>query len=259
VIRELAENANTYTPLGPGEERVVDERFVIWLGAGDAPWWTVVQRLRLRPAIVSETVAEVRELLATRGRTTCTWEVAESATPAGLADELLALGLVLEDDPHVIGMVLDRPPTAPVTSGIEARAVRTMDELADALRIAAEAFGMPEEQTREQLETVDRDFAREGVDGRTFLAFLDGRPVSRATATYTPHGVLLFGGATLAAARGHGAYRALVRARWDDAVARGTPLLVTHAGALSQPILRRLGFGEVSRLTILRDDFGSRS
>src|SRR5206468_8394543 len=41
--------------------------------------------------------------------------------------------------------------------------------------------------------------------------------------------------------------RALVKARWDDAVARGTPLLVTHAGALSRPILGRLGFSRSGR------------
>ena len=34
---------------------------------------------------------------------------------------------------------------------------------------------------------------------------------------------------TLPDARGRGAYRALVRARWDDAVRRGTPALVVHA------------------------------
>jgi hypothetical protein len=259
VIRELAENANTHTSLGPGEERVVDDRYVIWLGSGDAPWWTVVQRLRLRGESVAATVAEIRTLLAGRGKTTCTWEVASSAAPPDLAARLLELGLVLDDDPHVSGMVLDRPPPEPAAPHIETRAVASADELAVAVGIAADAFGMPEEQRREQLANVDRVFAREGVDGRTFLAFLDGRPVSRATAAYTPYGVLLFGGATLGDARGRGAYRALVRARWDDAVARGTPVLVTHAGAMSQPILRRLGFREVSRLTILRDDFGGSS
>ena len=58
----------------------------------------------------------------------------------------------------------------------------------------------------------------------------------------------LFGGATLPEARGRGAYRALVAARWEDAVARGTPVLVTQAGAMSRPILARLGFREVCEI-----------
>ena len=56
-------------------------------------------------------------------------------------------------------------------------------------------------------------------------------------------------------ARGRGAYRALVAARWRDAVARRTPLLVTQAGRMSRPILARLGFREVCEIRILVDRF----
>ena len=44
---ELAENANTYTPLGPTDERVVNYRYVLWMGRGDEPGWNVAQRFRL--------------------------------------------------------------------------------------------------------------------------------------------------------------------------------------------------------------------
>jgi predicted GNAT superfamily acetyltransferase len=55
-------------------------------------------------------------------------------------------------------------------------------------------------------------------------------------------------------ARGRGLYRALVRPRWNDAVARGTPALVTQANPeTSYPILRRLGFEEVCEITRLED------
>ncbi len=30
---ELAENANTYTPLGPTDQRVIDDRYVLWRAA----------------------------------------------------------------------------------------------------------------------------------------------------------------------------------------------------------------------------------
>ena len=57
--------------------------------------------------------------------------------------------------------------------------------------------------------------------------------------------VYLAGGATLPDYRGRGAYRALVRARWDAAVERGTPVLTVGAGEMSRPILERLGFSIV--------------
>ena len=52
------------------------------------------------------------------------------------------------------------------------------------------------------------------------------------------NGSYLFGGAVLPEARGRGAYRALVHARWQDAVARGTPLAVTDAGSQSREAKR---------------------
>ena len=57
----------------------------------------------------------------------------------------------------------------------------------------------------------------------------------------------------LPAYRGRGIYRALVRARWDEAVRRGTPVLVTQAGAMSRPILEELGFRVVGTILRLED------
>jgi predicted acetyltransferase len=65
--------------------------------------------------------------------------------------------------------------------------------------------------------------------------------------------VLLSGGATAPWARGRGAYRALVRARWEDAAARGTPTLAVQAGSMSAPILRRLGFEKVMQFRRIED------
>ena len=48
-VLELAENANTYTPLGPDDERVVTDRYVLWMGRGGDPGSNVAQRFRLAP------------------------------------------------------------------------------------------------------------------------------------------------------------------------------------------------------------------
>jgi hypothetical protein len=78
-------------------------------------------------------------------------------------------------------------------------------------------------------------------------------PSGRRAPTFTERGAVLHAGATRAEARGRGAYRALVAARWGDAAACGTPALVTWAGPMSRPILERLGFREIGTLRILRD------
>jgi GNAT superfamily N-acetyltransferase len=246
-VLELAENANTYTPLGPQDERLVNDRYVLWMGRGDAPGWNVAQRFRLDAGEVESVRGEIHDALRARGRTACTWEVGSSATPPDLVDRLLALGLVPDaPDDLAIGMVLDRPP-AQATVGVEVRRAETPEDHLEAARIAAVAFGMPEPAGREEGEPDPRNVV--------YLAYVDDRPVARATGSFSEHGVTLFGGATLPEARGLGAYRALVAARWEDAVERGTPVLVTQAGKMSRPILERLGFRSVCEIRILLDEF----
>jgi hypothetical protein len=76
-----------------------------------------------------------------------------------------------------------------------------------------------------------------------------------ANAVFADAGVMLLGGGVLPEARGRGCYQALVEARWDDAVERGTPALVVQAGAMSRPILERLGFQRIATLRVLVDRF----
>jgi GNAT superfamily N-acetyltransferase len=252
----LAENANTHGPLGPHHERIENDRFVLWMGPSDHPAYSVVQRLRLTPETVDATVEEVHGILRERGRYRCTWEIGSSATPPDLRERLYARGLVDDDDPDVAAMVLAHPPPPP-PPGVEARPVRSVEEYIEAKRVAHAAFGMPDEPGKDEWWRAGYEEQETLGYGRTFVALVDGRIVAHASSSYTEHGVTLNGGATAPDARGRGAYRALVSARWDDAVERGSPVLVTQAGAMSRPILERVGFVEVARIWIMLDDFTS--
>jgi hypothetical protein len=253
----LAENANTHSPLDAHHERIENERFVLWMGPGYHPSHNVAQRLRLTPETVDATVEEVHGILRERGRYACTWEIGSSATPSDLRGRLYARGMVDDGDPDVVAMVLASPPPPP-PPGVEARPVRDADEYVEAKRVAHAAFGMPTEDPAE-VERWRRNWEAEQASrrARTFVSLIDGRIVAHGTSTYTEHGVTLNGGSTAPDARGRGAYRALVSARWDDAVEHGIPVLVTQAGAMSRPILERVGFAEVARIWILLDDFTS--
>ena len=243
---ELAENANAYTPLGPTDERIVTGRYVLWMGQGDEPGWNVAQRFRFELGELDDVRAEIHDHLRERGRTACSWEVGTHARPAGLVERLHELGLV-DDEPTslAIGMVLSEPP-APGPPDVEVRRVETDDEFYEAERIAAIAFG-GKPPIRRPYEPNPND--------SIYLAFVDSKPVARGSAAFGERGATLFGGSTLPEARGRGAYRALVAARWEDAVARGTPVLVTQAGPMSRPILGRLGFRELCEIRILVDRF----
>ena len=251
MLREVAEYPNSFGPLGPRDERIETARFTLCMGPGTT--WNTVQRQRFGAGEVDEVLAEVRSLLRERGRTKTQWEIGSAAEPPGLPELRLERGLVHDRDPYAVALVLtEAPPAGP--PGIEARAVETFEEFAAATEVQWEAFGTPEGEIAEARGLL----ADRWRDAPLVMhaAWLDGRIVSAGTCAATEHGLLLYGGATRSDARGRGAYRALLRARWDEAVARGTPALITQGGSMSRPILERAGFRRVGHIHMLVDEFG---
>ena len=192
-----------------------------------------------------------------RKRPRATWWIGGSTTPDELEEQLLALGLspaaMPINEPVYGALALVRPP-AGSSEGILARPIESYEEFLTSADIMGVAFQQTDEQ-REGFRNAAPmlyELGRQGISA-TYLAFVDDKPVASATAVFADAAVMLVGGATLSEARGRGCYRALVEARWQDAVKRGTPALVVQAGAMSRPILERLGFELVSDLRVLVD------
>jgi hypothetical protein len=242
VLREVAEYPNSFGPLSPGAERVETERYTLCLGVGST--WNTVQRQRFPLDELDDVLEEVRAHLRERGRTQTQWEVGSKA-PEGLVDVLLARGL--RADGHAVALVLRAEPPAP--EGLVARRIETFEEYAAANAVQWEAFESPASEIAEGRASLEERY-RDTVN-LMHGVWLDGELVCAGTATPSEHGLLLYGGATLPRARGRGAYRALIRARWDDAAALGTPALITQGGPMSRPILERVG-----EVHMLIDDFG---
>ena len=118
-----------------------------------------------------------------------------------------------------------------------------------------EAFGATEEEIEESRSLLPKTW--QDTVNVMHAAWLDGELVAAGTSAPTEHGLLLYGGATAPHARGRGAYRALLHARWQEAVGNGTPALITQGGSMSRPILERLGFERVGEIHMLLDEFGA--
>jgi hypothetical protein len=251
VLRELAEYPNSYGPLGPSDERIETDRFTLCMAPGKR--WNTVQRQRFRAEEVDDVLAEVRSLLRQRGRDRTQWEIGSKAEPPNLVELLLERGVVRDKEPYAVALVLTEAPPAPAP-GLVARRVETFEEYAAANAVQWEAF----ESSAEELEEARRLLPQRWRESVNLMhaVWLDGEVVAAGTSAPTAHGLLLYGGATVAPARGRGAYRALIRARWDDAVARGTPALITQGGSMSRPILERIGFERVGEVHMLLDEFG---
>lgn len=253
LLRDIAEYPNSFGPLGPKEERIETHRYTLCMGQGLG--WNTVQRQRFPAEEVDEVVEEVRSLLRSRGRDSTQWEIGSGAEPHDLVELLLQRGLERDAEPFAVAMVLRTEPPVP-PPGIEARRVETFDEYVAANEVQLAAFSTTDTEAAEHRDGL----AARWRESPTIMhaAWQEGVIVSAGKCAPTSFGLLLYGGATRPAARGRGAYRAVLRARWDEAVARGTPALFTQAGAMSRAILERLGFERVGHVHILLDELGHR-
>ncbi len=210
-------------------------------------------RLRFTDEGVDERIETVRRWFADQGRDEFVWWVGPSATPPDLETRLLARGAVPWRDGVIASMLVERaPPTVP---GIDVRRVASYEEFVIAREIAWHVAGFTAEQSAEVLTTLPEKWESRvrSDEGAAYLAYVDGEPVASADILFLPFAGFLSGASTLPQHRGRGIYRALIRARWDEAVRRGTPALMIGAGAMSRPILERLGFRTVAEQHLLLD------
>ena len=164
--------------------------------------------------------------------------------------ELRALGCREQDPPltsYITALATTEPP--PTVAGIEVRRVESYESFLTAMEVANAGW-----ETNVSGDPELRWIRHRDRPGGDWVAVLDGRPVAYAGAIAGPHGLFLTGGVTLPDARGRGAYRALVRARWEEAVRRGTPALVVHAEEASRRVLERIGFERVGDVVELVAD-----
>ena len=251
ALREFALSPDKFIDIGPDVDRHVDDRACVIQGND----WAGVGAVRVADTEVASLVRAVRQMVPVEK--SLVWFIDPDAQPADLEARLLELGLRRAGNGgyrvHALAGT-EAPPTAPAT--ITIRRVQTFEDWRTAVEIMWEAHGTALERQEQQRASLRSDFEAHQAAGVpvTFLAELDRRPAGIGRSIYSPRGVFLLAGGVAPWARRQGVYRALVRARWDDAVARGTPALVTEAlKDTSYPILTRLGFQDVGTIRRLED------
>ena len=252
-LREYAETPDRFAPVPEGSSvtRFDDGRVCIIQG-GD---WASVSAPNVGADDVDALLEQVRRAIAPEKH--YAWWIGPSARPADLYEQLTARGLVEPRDGvgtlRAVALT-EQPADAP--PGVDVRKIASFEDFIAAREVQWEAFEVPDDR-----RAAGRARARENFEESMrfgvpvgYLATLDDRPAATAMAIPSERGVFLIAGSTAPWARGRGLYRALVRARWDDAVARGTPALIVHAKpATSYPILTRLGFEDVCTVRRLEE------
>ena len=253
TVEQVAREAIGWLRTGPQAARVDEPRFVLLDRPLPTPWFANALRLRLDDHEVADAIDTVRRWFGARGRTSFSWFVSDETTPRDLGARLASDGAVVEDT--LTAMVLDHEPE-PGPRDVIVRPVRTLAEFRLHQEIFTTGFGFSPEEAATVMTGVDAAWRHwQSEPGRVlYLASIDGLPVGEGGIAATTVGPLvLSGGATLPEARGRGAYRALVRARWDEAVRRGQPWLVVQASAMSRPVLEGMGFRPVGTVTMFAD------
>ena len=253
-LRAFAEDPAAFVAIGPDEERILTDRYSLTFTPGEHFWSALVGRLRFGVDEVADGVAEIRGLVADRGRTAAAWTVGPSATPDGLLELLVAMGMKSESDEGSLILVLTEPPQAQAAP-FEVRLVTSYADHVAAIEVANQGFAFPSEDALDERRRARASFQSERAGGHSIrLLTLDGgRPVATGRAWLSPLGLYLGGGATIRSERRRGAMRALVARAWAEAVDRGTPTLVTLGGAMATAGLQRIGFRAVGRVWHLVD------
>ena len=249
TVAELAEDAAAHVLPRPGFETIDRDEFFFEAGRHRAS----MQRLRLDD--IDAAVTWARDQCAQRGIPRCEWWVGWSAMPTDLAQRLREVGLVPDDEEAALtGMSIDREP--PAAAHVDVRRIETLDQQLAALEVDWDVWNLPEAERASRRTYEEERFDPNGTVHH-YAAYVDDRPVGFGRAIDMGHGVALMGGAVLSGARGRGVYRALVHARWEHAVARGTPLLVVQAGRMSAPVLTGLGFVSHGTIRLFMERYAS--
>ncbi|MHB1431226.1 MAG: GNAT family N-acetyltransferase [Streptosporangiaceae bacterium] len=180
------------------------------------------------------------------------WKLYSYDRPADLGDRLRRAGLVPEEPESLmigeVAQALSALSEADPPPGVSLRVVTGRTGVATLTEVHDKVFGTDGAALARMLaDQQDR------VPGMAVLvvAVANGEAVCAGRIEFVPDSEFagLWGGGTVAAWRGRGIYRALVRFRAELAAERGTRYLTVDASAESRPILERVGFTRAATTT----------
>lgn len=177
------------------------------------------------------------------------WKVYARDAPGDLEDRLLRAGFEVQARVSLVVLDTTRPlPAARLPSGVELRRVEDPSGLVAAMEVQQAVWNQDCQWLLDAL-TVEMKAKPESLS--VFVGRAGARPVCSSWLRIEEGTSFasLWGGSVLADWRGRGLYRAMVDTRAREARQREVPYLFVEAGDMSRPILERLGFQVLSKVS----------
>ena len=197
--------------------------------------------------VIDETLARFRE----RGAPFLWW-VMPSASPADLADRLLARGLVDDGNWPGFAVAMDALVDPLPVDGLEIRRVRTLEDF-DAYTGTFAPILSPSPAFTDLFVRASRRIGfTDDAPEVHFLGLLQGEPVATVSLVMAGGAAGIYNVTTTEAARGRGIGAAMTVAAARHGAERGLTLATLQASAIGRPLYERLGFEFVCDLLPFR-------
>jgi hypothetical protein len=184
-----------------------------------------------------------------------TWWVGPGSAPADLGNRLVSHGLVADEAVPGMAMSLDSWTAPPLPDGLAIEPVRDPTTFHEAMDVMFEGFEMP----RDVQPLFEERFGVLNIGPRaietTYIARLDGEPVSTSLGLLVDDVVGIYNVATPARARRRGAGTAVTAAAIADARARGARWAILESSGMGKSVYERLGFRHVCEVAIYAGHF----
>jgi GNAT superfamily N-acetyltransferase len=176
------------------------------------------------------------------------WKVYGHDLPADLPLRLAAHGFEADESETLMALDLSPVRQRIDDSGFAVRRITSERGLHDLVAVDRAAFEEPRSDIFEYL--APRVLGPQ-PDTLAFVAYARDVPVCAGRIILPPERAFasMWGGCTIPGYRGRGAFRAIVAARANEARLRGYAYLMVEARETSRPILARLGFVPLTRVT----------
>jgi len=233
----------------PGRE-VYEDQYLkrVTLSAPEHAPFNCVHLARLTPENVHNKIDETVEYFKSR-KLPIQWSTGPSTRPIDLGEHLQAHGFTkVSDTPGMAVELESMNEDFPELPGFTIKPVKDVETLKDWIQAATEGFGL-KQSTSELLFDIESKLGfSEHLPRRSYVGYLDGKPVSNSLLLMTSGVAGLFAVSTIKDARRRGIGTLISLAPLKEARESGYKVGVVHSSQMGYGVYRKLGFQDYCKI-----------